>query len=129
MARGYDQHYGRKLSAASLGRSLARRAGNACGLCRTATSLQVIEVPPLPEEPEVDSAVMLCARCAEVVTSERNKISPDELRFLGESVWSDIEPVQIVAVRVLRRLSEREVLWARDLLDGLYLSPEVEARL
>jgi len=129
MARGYDQHYGRKLSASALGRSLSRRAGNACELCRRPTSLQVVEVPPLPEEPEVDSAVMLCERCASVVTDERNKIPPDELRFIGETIWSDVEPVQIVAVRVARRLSDKGVLWARDLIDGLYLSPEVEERL
>jgi protein PhnA len=37
-------------------------------------------------------------------------------------MWSEQPEVQVMAVRMLRRLSEHD--WARDLLDQLYLDPE-----
>jgi protein PhnA len=37
-------------------------------------------------------------------------------------MWSEQPEVQVMAVRMLRRLSDHD--WARDLLDQLYLDPE-----
>ena len=127
MARGFDKHYARQAAIAGLGRALSRRARNACELCHEATSLVVVEVPPLEESPEPDRAVLVCGRCAGAIQDTHAQGRPETLRFLTDTVWSDVPAVQIAVVRVLRRLAEDGQGWAGDVLDGLYLDPEIEA--
>lgn len=123
-----DQHHARKAAIAGLGRTLSRRAKNKCELCTTSTSLSVIEVPPAPEEPEADRAVMLCSRCEDAVAAKRG-VDTDALRFLAESVWSSTLPAQLTAVRLTRRLAADGVTWAQEILEGLYLDEDTEALL
>ena len=129
MATGHDKYYGRRSSADMLGRQLSRRARNRCELCRTSTSLFVFEVEPVFIEPDPESAVMICERCKRAVENARKRVDPEELRFLMEAVWHEIPPIQIASVRLCRRLSTDGVIWAAELLDGLYLDPEIEALL
>ncbi len=129
MARGYDQHKQRKDDVAALGRELNRRARSHCELCGQSASLRVVEVPPAPEEPDVDHAVMVCERCRPAVEGDKLRGGADGWRFLAESVWSEVAPVQVVAVRATRTLAEQGVTWARDALESLYLDPAVEERL
>lgn len=129
MARGREEHQARLAAVARLGRNLSRRASNRCELCEERTSLSVVEVEPLPDEPDEDAAVMACERCARAMASGRNAPDPAELRALEATAWSEHAPVQVAAVRVLRRLQGDGVAWASELLDGLYLSDEVGARL
>jgi len=42
-------------------------------------------------------------------------------------MWSDVPAVQVVAVRLLRKLSEEGATWAREAMDGLYLEDSVRA--
>jgi hypothetical protein len=51
---------------------------------------------------------------------------PNQLRFLEESIWSEVIPVQLAAVRLIRRLADDGVGWAVDALDVLYMDPDVE---
>ena len=88
----------------------------------------MVEVPPTDEEPHEDAAAMLCERCAGLPGARRLP-HPGELRFLETSVWSEVEPVQILAVRLTRRLADEGVGWARDVLDGLWLPEEIQERL
>lgn len=121
MARGRDKHEAHKAALAGLGRNLSRRARNRCELCEESTSLAVTEVAGGSAEPEEDWALMLCAPCSDAV----NRVPKDtsRLRVLETTMWSEVRPVQITAVRLLRTLGED---WAREALDGLYLDPEVE---
>lgn len=129
MARGRDLHDARVAAVNALGRTLSRRARSKCELCEEQTSLQVIEILPLPEEPDTDSALMLCERCRGLLDARRLPRA-DELRFLEGMVWSEIAPVQISAVRLLRRLAaEQQTAWARDCLDGLWLPEEIQERV
>lgn len=113
-----------------MGRSLGRRSHSRCELCGERTSLEIVEVPPLPEDPDEDHAIMVCARCAPAVEGGRLHGDRDGWRFLCEAIWSDVLPVQIVAVRTARRLAEEEGLdWAIMALEGLYLDDAVQARL
>jgi len=125
MARGRDRHDAHQAALSSLGRSLSRRARNACELCEVRSSLQVVEVEGGPDEPTGEWALMLCTRCLEA-TSPKSRIDPSELRFLETTMWSEVRPVQIEAVRLLRRL---DTPWARDALESLYLEPDLEALL
>lgn len=126
MAKGYDKHQERMEAIQGLGRSLARRARSTCELCEeSGIPLHVREVPPLPEEPEADRAVMVCERCGAAIGGA--KLEPSaEYRFLEGVVWSDMPTIQVCAVRLLGRLAEQGVEWATDTLDGLYLDPEVQ---
>jgi protein PhnA len=127
MARGRDAHQARLTAVAALGRALSRRARNRCELCGEKTSLSVVEIPPLPEDPDPDQAVIVCARCKGVL--EGRKEDPGTLRFLEESVWSEQAPVQIAVVRLVRGLAGDGVDWAERVLEGLYLDPDIEERV
>jgi len=125
MARGLDRHRERLEALSLLGKNLTRRAGAKCELCEgTVGKVAALEIPPLPEEPEIERCALLCESCHRVVDGGR--LSPDDLRFLETSAWSDLPVVQVMSVRLLRRLAEDSVHWASSLLDSLYLSPEVE---
>ena len=126
MASGYDRHQARQAAVAQLGRALARRAGSRCELCETAgVPLAPAEVPPEPEAPDLQHAVMLCEPCRAWVGGRQ--LEPHSMHFLEHVVWSERAPIQVTAVRLLRWLVADEVHWARDLLDTLYLSDEVAA--
>ena len=126
MATGHDKFYGRRSSADRLGRHLARRARNRCELCRESTSLNVVEVEPVFVEPDLERAVMICERCKRAVENARRRVEPEELRYLMETVWHETLPIQLVSVRLLQRLSSEGVMWATEVMEGLYLDPEVE---
>ena len=129
MAKGRDKHDAHQAALAALGRELSRRARSSCELCEERASLQVVEVPGGPSEPEVDWALMLCERCRLAVANSRRGPGASELRFIEGTAWSEIQPVQITAVRLARRLADEDVGWARDLVDGLYLDEAIEALL
>lgn len=68
---------------------------------------------------------MLCARCQDLVSGKLMG-DPNQLRFLEESIWSEVLPVQLAAVRLVRKLAADGEGWAVDALDVLYLEEEVE---
>ena len=135
MAKGKEKHTQRQADLRLLGREIARRAKSRCELCRVQTSLSVVELSPFPEEPDLDSALMLCSSCTTLAQSPPDvqckplNTSLQRYSFLNEAVWSDIAPVQIAAVRSLQLLAAHGASWARELEETLYLSPDVEARL
>ncbi len=125
MARGHDLHKQRQAAIASLGRPLSRRAHSRCELCEArGTRLVPFEVAPIPEEPDPGCAVLICERC--LAGAQGGRLDPNEWRFLENSAWSDVAPVQVAAVRLLGRLSAAGADWATDLQQNLYLPPEVE---
>ena len=128
MAKGYDQHNARKQMTAALGKELSRRAKSKCELCGQNRALGVVEVPPIPNEPDPDAAVLICSRCKSAIEAKKINTN-DSFQFLNEAVWSEEVPVQIVAVRLTKRLADSGESWAIALLEGLYLDPEVEERL
>ena len=127
MAKGRDKHAAHQAAVAALGRNLSRRARNRCELCEESTSLKVVEVAPVFDEPDEERAVLICAQCEAALQDA--KPDGNTLRFLEAVVWSETLPVQLSAVRLLRTLAAGNASWARDCLDNLYLDPEVEALL
>jgi len=124
MAKGRDKHAAHVAAVAALGRTLSRRARNRCELCDTSTALKVVEVEPTEEEPTEERAVLICASCETALAGK--KVDTHAFRFLEGVVWSEILPVQLSAVRLLRQFAASDVAWARECLDGLFLDPEVE---
>ncbi|MCP4804325.1 MAG: phnA protein [Proteobacteria bacterium] len=129
MAKGRDKDQAHKAAVAALGKNLSRRAKSKCELCETGGKLVVTEVAgPRPEaagdDPSEDWAALLCDRCIDLVAGK--KVDTSALRFLETAMWSELRPVQILAVRALRTV---DTAWAREANDGLYLDPEVEELL
>ena len=107
-----------------LGKPLSRRARSKCELCQTSTSLQIIEVPPVPETPNEDFAVLICNPCQELSKPNKNPRPEQDVYFLSEMIWSSIPPVQIMAIRICRTNN-----YFLSQLEDVYLSPELEERL
>jgi protein PhnA len=126
MARGLDEHRERQSIVNLLGKALARRSRSRCELCEASgVPLSVFEVPPELPEPSPDAALFLCEECRSQLDNPR-QFDATRWRFLTESIWSEIPAVQVLAVRLLRRLCDRED-WAADALEDLYLDEDVEA--
>lgn len=125
MARVPEFGRPRRDATALLGRSLCRRAGSRCELCGTGgVPLQALEVPPVPEEPEPDRGILVCAPCHAGLYAR--KLEDHAWHHLEQSVWSEVPAVQVVSVWMLRRLAGQGTGWATECLESIYLSPEVE---
>ena len=67
---------------------------------------------------------LLCPVCAAALSGD---ITPGpRWRCLGDAIWSEDVGTQIAAWRLLKALPDES--WAADLLDTVYLEPEVLAR-
>lgn len=124
MAKGRDKHTAHQAAVAALGKNLSRRARSRCELCEDSGKLTVVEVAGGPDDPSEDWAALICDRCIDLVAGK--KVDVSALRFLESAMWSELRPVQILAVRALRSV---DAAWAREANDGLYLDPEVEELL
>lgn len=127
MARGRDSHQARLAATHALGKTLTRRARSRCELCGDADGLKVVEIPPLPDQPDEGSAVLACERCRRNLNGSLD--DADTLRFLENTVWEEVVPVRIAAHILLRRLRADEVTWARDLLETVWVDEDLQAKL
>ena len=90
---------------------------SACVLCATPDATSVTLAPG-------DDKVLLCPLCAAALTGD---ITPGpRWRCLGDAIWSEDPATQIAAYRLLQALPGEA--WAVDLLETVYLDPEVLAR-
>ena len=103
---------------------LRKRADDKCELCSALDELAVFKVPPSSQRSAAQS-VLLCKTCTDQISSLDN-MDVHHWRALNESMWSTHPAVQVLAWRMLSRLSPNEG-WARDLLDMLYLDDETLA--
>ncbi len=125
MAKGYDKNKKRRDQVALLGKALIRRAKKKCELCEArGVSMSVVEVEPLPAEPDEDRAVIICDSCKALL--EQAKPDANQSRFLETAIWNETPAVQVTAVRLCRKVAASGAHWAKDLLDNAYLSPETE---
>jgi len=84
-----------------------------CELCGSKDGLSGYEVAPRTE------SIVVCATCLASIdepTSDRN-----HWHCLSESMWSENPAVQVMAYRILTELG------SQDLLDMMYMEPDVEA--
>ncbi len=102
--------------------TLLQRCGAKCELCAAETELSVYEVPPA-KDPGADSSVMLCSTCREQVENAE-RMDVNHWRCLNDSMWTPVPAVQVMAWRMLKRLSVEP--WAQDLLDLLYLDEDLQ---
>ena len=86
-------------------------------------NLAVYEVPP-EANGEVDKCVLLCEACREQIENPET-VDINHWRCLNDSMWSQVSAVQVMAWRMLTRLSAEG--WPRDLLELLYLDDDTLA--
>ncbi|MEL6181995.1 MAG: phnA protein [Myxococcota bacterium] len=128
MSKSYQKHQERLAEVQSFGRALARRSRSRCELCEaTGERLDPVEIPPTPEEPDIDRCLFLCARCTKGIEKGPTG-DPNGWRFLETAIWSELQPAQVAAVRLMGQLAEDgQVAWAREALESLYLDPETQS--
>lgn len=88
-----------------------------CVLCAAPDATPVTLAPG-------DDVALLCTDCAAALSGD---ITPGpRWRCLGDAIWSEDAATQIAAWRLLQALPGEA--WANDLLETVYLDPEVLAR-
>ncbi len=107
----------------NLEKELQERSESKCELCSAAEGLGVYEVPPSPDGTK-ETSLYLCETCRLQLTDSQ-AVDPNHWRCLNDSMWSPVSAVQVVAWRMLQKLSSEG--WPRDLLEMLYLDDEVRS--
>ncbi len=105
-------------------KELQKRSGCTCELCGAVDGLAVYEVPPTSDG-TADEALLICGTCRGQI-DDPQQLDVHHWRCLTESMWSEVPAVQVVAWRMLSRLSENEA-WAQDLFDTLFLEDAVQS--
>ena len=103
--------------------ALRERSGSKCELCGATENLGVYEVPP-DSDGSVDKTVLICETCREQIDNP-DKVDVNHWRCLNDSMWSQVPAVQVMAWRMLTRLSAEG--WPQELLDMLYLDDDTLA--
>lgn len=103
--------------------TLLDRSGSKCELCPADTDLSAYAVPPVTDE-SAERSVMVCHTCRSQIDNP-DSMDANHWRCLTETMWSQEPAVQVMAYRLLSRLSTES--WAQDQLEMLYLEDETKA--
>ena len=107
----------------SVEKELLARSGSKCEFCGSTDDLKVYEIPPTTNG-KADGCVLVCETCLKQIESPET-MDANHWRCLNDSMWSSVPAVQVMAWRLLQRLSGES--WSHDLLDMLYLDEETLA--
>ena len=83
-----------------------------CALCSSDSELSNFRVEPK------DESIALCLTCSAQAAGEV-ELDENHWRCLNDSMWSEVPAVQVMAWRMLNKLSTTD--WAGGLLEMLYL--------
>ena len=100
--------------------TLQSRSESSCELCTSTDSLSVLEVPP-DSDGSPEQSAMLCSTCRAQIENP-DQTDPNHWRCLNDSMWSQTPAIQVLAWRMLTRLSAEG--WPQELLDMLYLDDD-----
>ena len=104
-------------------KELHGRSESKCELCSSTDNLSVYEIPP-ESNGSPEQSLLICNICKEQIDNPE-KMDANHWRCLNDSMWSQVPAVQIMAWRMLTRLSSEG--WPQDLLDMLYLDDDTLA--
>jgi protein PhnA len=102
---------------------LHARSGSKCELCSSPENPGIYEIPP-DSDGLVNRCILICNTCRGQV-DETTGMDINHWRCLNESMWNTEPAVQVMAWRLLTRMSSEG--WPQDLLDMLYLDDETLA--
>ena len=100
--------------------TLNARSHAQCELCHAETTLAIYEVTPT--DGSADRTIFICPVCIAQI-EDTNNLS--HWHCLQEAVWSPLPAVQVTAYRILKNIAG-QATWAQDLLDSVYLDPEIQ---
>lgn len=105
----------------SLERELNKRSGGKCELCASTENLKEYQILPT-KKGGLDESIFGCSTC---INQIENKGSEDlnHWRCLNDSMWNENIAVQVVAWRMLSRLSSAG--WTKELLEMMYFEDEI----
>lgn len=103
-------------------RELLKRCDSKCELCGSGSELASYELPD--SKGYGDARIMICDTCTGQI-QDPSTIDMNHWRCLNDSMWSQVPAVQVMAYRMLKKISQEA--WARDLLDMLYLDDDMQA--
>ncbi|VAW66753.1 Protein PhnA [hydrothermal vent metagenome] len=109
----------------SIEQTLLQRSESRCELCGATENLAPWQVPTKSAPSSIDEAgqsLLICPVCHEQINHPK-KVNANHWRCLNDSMWSQVPAVQVIAWRMLNRLSAQG--WTQDLLDMLYLEEEI----
>lgn len=107
----------------SIEQAVKQRAGDKCELCGQTHDLTANEVSPA--DGSSDQYILLCGTCKGQM-DDPSTIDGNHWRCLNDSMWSQVQVVQVAAYRQLKTLMANGEGWASDLLDMLYLEEDVQ---
>ena len=123
---GFKGKFHREHLCSRFTKDLVRRSRSRCECCNQGGhALSIYEIEPLPEEPSPDHALFLCDSCIKQIKNPK-KMNPHNWRCLADTVWSDLPALQVMSLRMLRRLAERDEHWASELLDQVIVEPTID---
>ena len=126
MSTGFQGKFHRQNILSRFAKDLVRRSRSRCELCeKGGVKLEVFELPPFEEEPFVDGCIFICEECHKQIDHPK-KMIPSHWRCLNNALWSEVPVVQVMSVRILRRLVKTEHHWAQELLEQSYLESDLE---
>ena len=126
MSKGFQGKFHRQNILSRFAKELVRRSRSKCELCDNGgVQLDACELAPLEENPQANGCVFICETCRKQIDVPK-KMIPSHWRCLNNSLWSEVPAVQVMSVRILRRLEKKEQQWAKELLEHAYLDPELE---
>ncbi|WP_198266546.1 PhnA domain-containing protein [sulfur-oxidizing endosymbiont of Gigantopelta aegis] len=114
----------------SIEKTLHERSDSKCELCGATNDLQAYEVSgsitvnSIDAKSDDESNIILCQTCSSQIDNP-DKMDINHWRCLNDSMWSQVPAVQVMAWRMLTRLSAEG--WPQDLLDMLYLDDAMMA--
>lgn len=103
--------------------TLQTRSGSKCELCASTSALSIYPVTPNAGE-SAEKHILVCQTCEQQLNNPK-KIDINHWRCLKDSMWTPEPAVQVVAWRMLTQL--RDEGWPQELLEMLYLEPDVKA--
>jgi len=101
--------------------TLQQRSESKCELCSATENLGIYEIPPASDA-SADQCALICNTCKEQIENP-DKVDVNHWRCLNDSMWSQVPAVQVLAWRMLTRLSSEG--WPQELLEMLYLQDDV----
>lgn len=102
--------------------ALKARSNNCCELCTSPDNLSVFPVPPTSDL-SAQQSIYLCHNCLEQVEGT-TALDVNHMRCLTDAMWNQEPAVQVMAYRLLHKLSAES--WAQDALDMIYLEDAVK---
>ena len=104
-------------------KALHERSGSKCELCGATDNLGVYAIPP-DSDGSAEQSILICGTCREQI-EDPAKVDANHWRCLNDSMWSQVPAVQVMAWRMLTRLSAEG--WPQELLDMMYLEEDTLA--